>query len=97
MPKLSAEEIERALGELEGWSLEAGKLHRGFRFADFNQAFGFMTRVALLAEQMNHHPEWRNVWNWVEVDLVTHDAKGVTEKDLSLAKAMDAFARTVSS
>ncbi len=93
MAKLSAAEIEAALEDLDGWSLRSEKLQRVFHFADFNEAFGFMTRVALLAERMNHHPEWRNVWNRVEVALVTHDAAGITKKDVALAKAMNVFAR----
>lgn len=95
MPRalLGAEELARALAELPGWSLAAGKLHREYRFADFNAAFGFMTRVALEAERMNHHPEWRNVWNRVVVDLTTHDSGGVTASDVALAKKMEALAR----
>jgi 4a-hydroxytetrahydrobiopterin dehydratase len=92
-PRLGAEELERALAELPGWSLAAGKLHREYRFADFNAAFGFMTRVALEAERMNHHPEWSNVWDRVVVDLVTHDSAGVTASDVALAKKMEALAR----
>ena len=67
--KLADGEVADALRELTGWSLQAGKLHREFRFADFSEAFGFMTRAALAAESMNHHPEWFNVWNRVVVDL----------------------------
>jgi 4a-hydroxytetrahydrobiopterin dehydratase len=95
MPRavLGAEELARALAELPGWSLASGKLHREYRFADFNAAFGFMTRVALEAERMNHHPEWRNVWNRVVVDLTTHDSGGVTASDVALAKKMEALAR----
>ncbi len=89
---LSAAELERALAALPGWSLVDDKLHREFRFADFNEAFGFMSRVALEAERTNHHPEWTNVWNRVVVDLVTHDAGGITRKDLALAKALSRFA-----
>jgi 4a-hydroxytetrahydrobiopterin dehydratase len=90
--KLSDDEIEAELATLSGWVVASGKLHREFRFADFNAAFAFMTRVALVAEQMNHHPEWSNVWNTVRVDLVTHDAGGLTSLDFQLAGAMDAFA-----
>ena len=82
-------ELSQALGCLEGWSLADEKLHKEFRFADFNQAFGFMTRVALVAEQQGHHPEWFNVWNRVVVDLTTHDAGGVTKNDVELAAAMN--------
>lgn len=91
---LGDEELARALAELPGWSVEQGKLHREFRFADFQEAFAFMTRAALLAERMNHHPEWFNVWNRVVVDLTTHDARGVTRSDVELAAQMNAFART---
>jgi 4a-hydroxytetrahydrobiopterin dehydratase len=90
---LGAEELARALAELPAWSLAAGKLHREYRFPDFNAAFGFMTRVALEAERMNHHPEWSNVWNRVVVDLVTHDSGGVTASDVALAKKLEALAR----
>jgi 4a-hydroxytetrahydrobiopterin dehydratase len=90
--KLDETALREALAELEGWSLEAGKLHREYRFPDFVTAFGFMSSVALVAEAMNHHPEWQNVYNRVVVDLVTHDAGGITKKDLALAKRMDALA-----
>lgn len=83
-----------ALAELSDWSLvdDRDAIHRGFRFADFRQAFGFMAQVALLAEKMDHHPEWKNVWNSVDVTLSTHDAGGLTELDLRLARAMDRIA-----
>ncbi len=90
--KLDETAIREALAKLEGWSLEAGKLHREYRFPDFVTAFGFMSSVALVAEAMNHHPEWQNVYNRVVVDLTTHDAGGITEKDLALAGRMDALA-----
>ena len=90
--KLDETALREALADLEGWSLEAGKLHREYRFPDFVTAFGFMSSVALVAEAMNHHPEWQNVYNRVVVDLVTHDAGGITKKDLALAKRMDALA-----
>ena len=77
-----------------GWSLVQGRdaLHKSFKFKNFSEAFGFMTRVALVAEKMDHHPEWLNVWNRVEVTLSTHDAGGLTERDLKLAEAMDKIA-----
>jgi 4a-hydroxytetrahydrobiopterin dehydratase len=83
-----------ALGKLTGWKDVPGRdaIARRFEFADFNQAFAFMTRVALLAEKMDHHPEWSNVYNRVEVTLATHDAGGVTEKDIAMAQAMDSYA-----
>ncbi|HKC50745.1 MAG TPA: 4a-hydroxytetrahydrobiopterin dehydratase [Myxococcota bacterium] len=90
--KLSAAEIEAALRSLSGWSLANGKLHRELSFANFSAAFGFMTRVALAAEAANHHPEWSNVWNRVVVDLSTHDAGGITEKDVALAKLISELA-----
>ena len=89
---LTAAELEAALQDLSGWSVENDKLHREFRFADFSEAFGWMTRVALLAEQMNHHPEWFNVWNRVVVDLTTHDSGGISASDVELAGGMNALA-----
>jgi 4a-hydroxytetrahydrobiopterin dehydratase len=86
---------EAALAKLPGWSkLEGDRdaIQRTFRFKDFNQAFGFMTRVAIKAEQLDHHPEWFNVYNRVEVTLATHDADGVTELDVTLASFMDEVA-----
>lgn len=91
-PKLSAAEIETALRALSGWSLVDGKLHRELAFRDFSAAFGFMTRVALAAEASDHHPDWSNVWNRVVVDLHTHDAGGITEKDVALAKRISELA-----
>ena len=88
--KLSDDEIQQRLSGLDGWSLEDGKLHREFTFSDFNEAFGFMTRVALVAEKMNHHPDWSNSWNRVVIDIVSHAAGGVTEGCFELAtKAND--------
>jgi len=85
-----------ALARLPGWGALAGErdaLTRIYRFADFNAAFGFMARVAMRAEQLDHHPEWFNVYNRVEVVLATHDADGVTELDVELASFMDAAAK----
>ena len=87
--------LEEALSELSSWSRAAGEreaIARTYRFADFNAAFGFMTRVALWADKADHHPEWFNVYNRVEVVLTTHDAGGVTDKDLALARFMDEIA-----
>ena len=91
---LSEAARKQALAGLKGWSEAAGgkALNRTFTFRDFNEAFGFMARVALVAEKSDHHPEWRNVYKTVDVLLTTHDAGGVTEKDIELAKAMDAIA-----
>ncbi|HTT47632.1 MAG TPA: 4a-hydroxytetrahydrobiopterin dehydratase [Pseudolabrys sp.] len=92
--KLSAEARKMALAKLPGWSEAAGRdaITKKFVFKDFNQAFGFMTRAALVAEKMDHHPEWFNVYKTVEVTLATHDAGGVTERDIALAEAMDRLA-----
>ncbi|MDZ4698124.1 MAG: 4a-hydroxytetrahydrobiopterin dehydratase [Rhodothermales bacterium] len=89
LQKLSPEAIDKRLATLAHWSVVDGKLHREFQFADFNAAFGFMTRAALVAEQMNHHPEWFNVYNKVRVDLTTHDAGGISHLDFELAAKMD--------
>jgi 4a-hydroxytetrahydrobiopterin dehydratase len=83
--KLDEAAIHEALAALPGWSLAGGKLHRELRFPDFVRAFGFMTSVALVAESMNHHPEWSNVYGRVTIDLTTHDAGGITQLDLELA------------
>lgn len=82
---------DAALGQLSGWTAEEGRdaIKRTFTFKDFNEAWGFMARVALKAEQMNHHPEWFNVYNRVEVLLATHDANGVTALDIELAQFMN--------
>ncbi|HVV82131.1 MAG TPA: 4a-hydroxytetrahydrobiopterin dehydratase [Kofleriaceae bacterium] len=90
--KLGDHEIKQALAGLEGWTLEGGKLHREYRFADFVHAFAFMTSCALVAEQRNHHPEWSNVWNQVVVDLATHDVGGISELDLAMARTMNELA-----
>lgn len=92
MQKLSEAEIGSALAELPGWSVEQGKLHREYRFPDFIHAFGFMATAAIGIEKRNHHPEWFNVYNRVTVDLTTHDAGGITAKDVELARALDAIA-----
>ncbi|MCG8592090.1 MAG: 4a-hydroxytetrahydrobiopterin dehydratase [Proteobacteria bacterium] len=89
--RLSQAEIETALASLAAWSVVDGKLHAEFTFKDFNEAFGFMGRAALAAESMNHHPEWSNVWNKVVVDLVTHDAGGITKADIELARKMSHY------
>jgi 4a-hydroxytetrahydrobiopterin dehydratase len=94
MAKLIGEARKTALAELKDWREVQGRdaIAKTYVFKDFNQAFGFMSRAALVAEKMDHHPEWFNVYKTVEVTLSTHDAGGVTEKDLALAKAMDSFA-----
>lgn len=92
--RLSAEARKSALKSLKGWTEVAGReaIARTFVFRDFNEAFGFMSRAALVAEKSDHHPEWRNVYKTVEVVLATHDAGGVTPHDIALATAMNAIA-----
>lgn len=87
---LSTAQIEAALQELPGWSVVDGKLHREFKFANFTAAFGFMAKVAIEANTMNHHPEWFNVWNKVVIDLVTHEAGNqISELDVTLARKIE--------
>jgi len=86
---LTPEQISALAGELSQWSLVDGKLHRELRFADFNEAFGFMCRVALIAEAMGHHPEWFNVWNKVVIELTTHDVGGLSNWDVQLAQRIN--------
>ena len=91
--KLSQSELAAALTDLDGWSVEEGKLHREFRFADFTAAFGFMTKVAIEANTMDHHPEFFNVWNKVVIDLVTHEADdSISNLDVKLAHTIDKLA-----
>ena len=93
-PKLTDAERTAALHKLAQWRPVEGRdaIARTFKFADFSAAFGFMTRAALAAEKLDHHPEWTNVWNRVEVTLSTHDAGGLTRLDIALAEAMDRIA-----
>ena len=90
--KLTQEQIKDALSSLKGWSLREGKFHRELRFKDFNEAWGFMSRVALIAEKMDHHPEWFNVYHTVRIDLSTHDVGGLSDKDVALAQKMNELA-----
>ena len=94
MTRLEGQARKNALAQLPDWRELPGRdaIARKYIFSDFNQAFGFMARVALTAEKMDHHPEWSNVYRTVEVTLSTHDSGGVTDKDITLAKAMDSFA-----
>jgi 4a-hydroxytetrahydrobiopterin dehydratase len=94
IPKLESDEITQRLAKLPGWALEGGKLHRAYKFTDFVGAFGFMASCALVAEKLDHHPEWSNVYNRVVVDLTTHDAGGITARDFELAVAMERLAPT---
>ncbi len=90
--KVTDSQIESFLSTYPSWTLREGKLCRKFQFGDFTEAFAFMARAALVAERENHHPEWSNVYNRVEVKLVTHEVGGLTERDFTLARAMDEFA-----
>ena len=89
---LSAVQIQALPQQLPAWGLVQGKLRREFRFRDFVEAFGFMSRVALVAEAMGHHPEWSNVWNRVVIELITHDTGGLSDLDLQLAQRIDQIA-----
>jgi 4a-hydroxytetrahydrobiopterin dehydratase len=87
--KMTPEQIEAELNNLPGWELKNEKLHRELKFKNFGQAFGFMTQAAILAEQMDHHPEWFNVYSRVTIDLTTHEAGGISPRDFELAQKMD--------
>ena len=94
IPRLTDAERDAALARLPGWRLRDDGLaiERSLRFADFGEAFAFMARVALAAEKADHHPEWSNVWNKVEITLTTHDAGGLSARDVALAETIDGFA-----
>ena len=91
MAVLTASERNEALAALAGWTFDEGRngIAKSFTFADFGEAFGFMTRVALAAEKADHHPEWSNVWNRVEITLTTHGANGLSQRDVNMAWAID--------
>ena len=91
--KLSDEQIKKELSNLPGWNVTNGKLHKDFIFKDFIEAFGFISKAAVHIEKMNHHPEWFNVYNKIKVDLVTHDASGITQNDIDLAKILNSLAK----
>lgn len=86
---LSGDDVARRLGNIKGWSVREGKLHKEFQFTTFIEAFAFMTAIALWAESMNHHPEWANVYNAVTIDLATHSAGGITERDFALLEKIE--------
>ena len=90
--RLSSQEIASELKNMPGWDVKDGKLHKEFEFTNFNETFGFMTRAAMEIEKMNHHPEWFNVYNRLSVDLTTHDAGGITQNDIELAKILNSLA-----
>jgi 4a-hydroxytetrahydrobiopterin dehydratase len=87
--KISGNELDETVRAMNGWQLKDGKLQKSFRFSNFIDAFGFMTRIALEAEKINHHPDWSNVYNTVTIKLSTHDAGGITDYDIKLAKIID--------
>jgi len=91
LTKLSDEQIKKELVSLPGWNIVNGKLHKDFVFKDFIAAFGFMSTAALHIEKMNHHPEWFNVYNKLKVDLTTHDAGGITQNDIDLARILNSL------
>ena len=87
--RMTSKQIEAELKNLPGWTLRDEKLHRELKFKNFRQAFGFMTQVAIQAECMNHHPEWRNVYSRVTLDLTTHEAGGISQRDFELARKIE--------
>jgi len=87
--KLSAQQIEKSLKNLPGWQIKDDKLHRELKFKNFVQAWGFMTQAAILAQSMDHHPEWSNVYNQVTIDLTTHEAGGISQRDFDLAQQIN--------
>ncbi len=91
--KLSESDIAERLKALPGWSVASGKLHRDYQFRDFIEAFGFLTSAAIVVQSLDHHPEWSNVYHKVSIDLVTHDAGGITGMDFELAGRMEELAR----
>ena len=93
LEKLSDEQIRKELTNIPGWNVMNGKLHKDFVFKDFIDAFGFMSKAAIHIEKMNHHPEWLNVYNKIKVDLVTHDADGITQNDINLAKILNSLVK----
>ena len=87
--KLTADQVQSRLSQLDGWCVRSYKLHKTFQFPSFIEAFGFMAQLALVAESMNHHPEWSNIYNKVSIDLITHDVDGISELDFQLARKAD--------
>lgn len=88
---LTDDEVTREVAALSGWAVQDGKLHRELRFADFSEAWGFMSRAALVAEKLDHHPDWSNVWATVVIDLHTHDLGGISTLDVEFARRVDAL------
>ena len=94
---LSNKQLNEYLEDLDGWSIENEKLSKTFKFSSFIQAFGFMTQVAITSETMDHHPEWSNVYNRVEINLITHSEGGITKLDTELAKKIDTISSSIKS
>ena len=92
---LSNKQLNECLEDLDGWSIENEKLSKTFKFSSFIQAFGFMTQVAITSETMDHHPEWSNVYNRVEINLVTHSQGGITKLDIELAIKIDSISSSI--
>jgi 4a-hydroxytetrahydrobiopterin dehydratase len=92
LPKLSPQELESHLADLDGWTIKADKLHKEFKFASFIEAFGFMASLALVSESMGHHPECFNVYNRITIDLTTHDSGGITQNDIDWARQANKLA-----
>ena len=90
--KLTADQVQSRLSQLDDWCVRSHKLHKTFQFPSFIEAFGFMAQLALVAESMNHHPEWSNIYNKVSIDLITHDVDGISELDFQLARKADDLA-----
>jgi 4a-hydroxytetrahydrobiopterin dehydratase len=90
--KMNQAELDEALKALPEWRVVSGKLHRSYEFADFIEAWGFMSAAALVVQEMDHHPEWHNVYNRVRIELVTHDAGGITARDIELARRLETLA-----
>jgi 4a-hydroxytetrahydrobiopterin dehydratase len=93
MKKMTDADVAAGVARLDGWSVQNGKLHREYKFADFPHAFGFMATAAPTIEKMDHHPEWQNVYNRVTVDLTSHDAGGITQRDFDLAALLEGIAK----
>lgn len=93
LEKLSEDQIKSELKSLDGWTVKDDKLHKDFVFEDFVDAFGFMSRASMHIERINHHPEWFNVYNKLSVDLTTHDAGGITQNDITLARTLNSLQR----
>lgn len=93
LEKMSEDQIKSELKSLDGWTVKDDKLHKDFVFEDFVDAFGFMSRASMHIERINHHPEWFNVYNKLSVDLTTHDAGGITQNDITLARTLNSLQR----